>query len=127
MADNPALSAATEYAEVLPIYILDDVNAGDRGMGAASRVWLHHSLAALNKSLNGRLVLFRGNAREIIESLVTDLPVNSVSWNRCYELWEASTEILRAAGIILGVDYPEPILDLKVTRERVLARYKALR
>jgi deoxyribodipyrimidine photo-lyase len=41
--------------------------------------------------------------------------------------WEASAEILRAAGITLGIDYPAPILDLKVTRERALARYQALR
>jgi deoxyribodipyrimidine photo-lyase len=87
MADNPALSAAAECGDVLPIYILDDVNAGDWGMGAASRAWLHHSLVALNESLDGRLVLFRGNAREIIEALATGLPVNSVFWNRCYEPW----------------------------------------
>ena len=87
ITDNPALSAAAECGEVLPIYILDDVNAGDSAMGAASRVWLHHSLAALNESLNGRLVLFRGDAREIIKALVTGLPVNSVFWNRCYEPW----------------------------------------
>jgi deoxyribodipyrimidine photolyase len=31
-----------------------------------------------------------------------------------------------AAGVRLGVDYPRPILDLKVTRERALARFKAL-
>ena len=87
ITDNPALSAATESAEVLPIYILDDVNAQAWSMGAASRAWLHHSLAALNEALDGRLVLFRGDAREIIDALVTDLPVHSVFWNRCYEPW----------------------------------------
>ena len=87
ITDNPALSAATERGAVLPIYILDDVNAGDWRMGAASRAWLHHSLAALNESLDGRLLLFRGNAREIIKKLVNDLSVDSVFWNRCYEPW----------------------------------------
>ena len=41
--------------------------------------------------------------------------------------WDAPASDLRAAGIRLGVDYPEPILDLKVTRERALERFKALK
>jgi deoxyribodipyrimidine photo-lyase len=41
--------------------------------------------------------------------------------------WEASENDLRAAGIRLGVDYPEPIVDLKITRERALERFKALK
>ena len=45
LADNPALheTVATGHP-ILPIYILDDVNAGTWKMGGASRVWLHHSL-----------------------------------------------------------------------------------
>ena len=37
--DNPALHAAASKGTVLPVYILDDVHAGDAAMGAASR-WL---------------------------------------------------------------------------------------
>jgi deoxyribodipyrimidine photo-lyase len=40
--------------------------------------------------------------------------------------WEASEEVLTAAGIKLGKDYPVPILDLKTTRARALGRFKAL-
>ena len=40
--------------------------------------------------------------------------------------WEASDELLTAAGIKLGIDYPTPILDLKVTRERALESFRAL-
>ena len=39
---------------------------------------------------------------------------------------QADEAQLRKAGIKLGVDYPKPILDLKQTRERALARYKKL-
>jgi deoxyribodipyrimidine photo-lyase len=87
LADNPALQAAAEAGSVLPIYILDDVNAGAWRMGAASRTWLHQSLTALNHSLGGKLQLFCGDARAIIMSLVETLPVDTVLWNRCYEPW----------------------------------------
>jgi deoxyribodipyrimidine photo-lyase len=51
ISDNPALNAAAAAGDVLPIYILDDVNAADWAMGSASRAWLHHSLNALNLAL----------------------------------------------------------------------------
>jgi deoxyribodipyrimidine photo-lyase len=40
--------------------------------------------------------------------------------------WEAPREVLTAAGIRLGVHYPRPIVDLKVSRERALATLKKL-
>lgn len=42
--DNPGLIRAAENGSVLPIYILDDRNPGNKKMGQASRWWLHHSL-----------------------------------------------------------------------------------
>jgi len=45
---------------------------------------------------------------------------------RRHQPWTASAAELESAGITLGVDYPEPMLDLSVTRERALARFKAL-
>jgi deoxyribodipyrimidine photo-lyase len=44
LSDNPALTIAARQGNILPIYILDDDNAGEHAMGAASRWWLHHSL-----------------------------------------------------------------------------------
>jgi deoxyribodipyrimidine photo-lyase len=43
-----------------------------------------------------------------------------------HQPWKASDEQLTQAGIKLGVDYPHPMVDLKVTRERALERFKAL-
>ena len=40
--------------------------------------------------------------------------------------WQAPADQLRSAQIRLGVDYPEPILDLKLTRERALESYRSL-
>lgn len=85
--DNPALVKATTTGQILPIYILDDVNAQNWSMGAASRVWLHDSLKALNKALNGHLKLFVGDASAIIDELITSHNIDAVYWNRCYEPW----------------------------------------
>lgn len=40
--------------------------------------------------------------------------------------WMAPQTILSEAGVELGRHYPFPIVDLKITRERALAAYKAL-
>jgi deoxyribodipyrimidine photo-lyase len=37
--------------------------------------------------------------------------------------WEAPKEILESAGIELGKDYPEPIVDLKISRELALEAF----
>ena len=57
LSDNPAFTAACVAGNVLPIYILDDDNAGPDGMGSASRWWLHQSLNALSSALNGKLYI----------------------------------------------------------------------
>ncbi len=87
LADNPALHAAASKGDVLPVYILDDDNAGERKMGAASRVWLHTSLQKLNESLSGHLILQKGDAAKIIPELVKETGAKGVYWNRCYEPW----------------------------------------
>ena len=85
LQDNPALRAAADTGEVLPVFILDDDNAGKWRYGGASRVWLHHSLKSLSKSLKGALSIHRGRAEEIIPRLCRDHRITQVFWNRCYE------------------------------------------
>lgn len=41
--------------------------------------------------------------------------------------WEQPEIVLRAAGVILGKDYPEPMVDHKVAREAALAAFKNLK
>ena len=41
--------------------------------------------------------------------------------------WEAPEPALRAAGVVLGQNYPLPIVDLAQGRERALAAYAAIR
>ncbi len=87
LEDNPALSAAAASGPVLPVYILDDANAGYWKMGGASRWWLHHSLCRLNEALGGGLWVLSGDAEAELAGLCESLAVKKVVWNRCYEPW----------------------------------------
>lgn len=104
LSDNLALTEAARSGDVLPIYILDDENAGIHKMGGASRWWLHHSLLALDASLGGNLSVYRGNPAKILPQIIERHDVNSVCWNRCYEPWcmardEEIEETLSSVGI----------------------------
>lgn len=81
LEDNPALNAACEHGEIIPLFILDE---NDRDLGGASKWWLHHSLITLGKSL-GRLVLRKGDPLSILKSLLDETKADGVYWNRGYE------------------------------------------
>jgi len=88
LADNPALREAyDEERTILPVYILDDDNAGEWAMGEASRWWLHESLKSLNEDLVGKLCFAKGDAAKILPEIIKDSGADSVYWNRCYEPW----------------------------------------
>lgn len=88
LTDNPAFDAAIAMeAPVLPVYVFDNVSAGEQRMGAASRWWLHHSLESLNEDLDKGLMCLQGNAAELIPRLAQDTDAAGVFWNRCYEPW----------------------------------------
>lgn len=88
LKDNPALLAAHESGKlIIPLYILDDVNSGEWKMGGASRWWLHQSLGALNKSLNGELVFEVGDPEAILSDIICKTGADKIYWNRCYEPW----------------------------------------
>ncbi|MGI9380342.1 MAG: deoxyribodipyrimidine photo-lyase, partial [Methyloligellaceae bacterium] len=86
--DNPALTAAAESHDILPVYIQDMINAGHHFPGAASRWWLHRSLTDLNRNLDGHLRCYSGDPAEILRLLIDQYAVQAVSWNRCYEPWQ---------------------------------------
>ena len=41
--------------------------------------------------------------------------------------WEAPPKVLHNAGIVLGKDYPQPIVDLKTSRQRALDAYQQVK
>ncbi|WP_233205108.1 cryptochrome/photolyase family protein [Alkalicaulis satelles] len=108
LSDNPALlAAAASGAPVICVYVLDDVSPGVWKRGGASRWWLHHSLASLDKDLRAfgaGLTLLRGDARTVIPDLVKASGAHAVYWNRRYEAWartrdEAIKTSLKQAGV----------------------------
>ncbi|MBM3546626.1 MAG: deoxyribodipyrimidine photo-lyase [Alphaproteobacteria bacterium] len=95
LTDNPALTAAA-HGPVLPVFILDDTLPWSPG--AASRWWLHESLASLGRDLarlGAPLVLRRGPSLQVLEDLVAEAGITRVVWNRLYEpaAVERGTEI----------------------------------
>lgn len=93
LLDNPALihSCNSGY-KIIPVYILDDEDAGAWKMGGASRWWLHHSLHSLNNDLDGYLNTYKGCAADIIPTLARQYNAAAVFWNRCYEPWRVERD-----------------------------------
>lgn len=89
LADNAALSAACgEHADVLPVYIHEPQAVAPWQPGAASRWWLHHSLAALEETLRaigGMLHIAHGDSLTRLRELVRATGATAVYWNRQYE------------------------------------------
>lgn len=110
LADNPALAQALASGEaILPVYVLDDDDAGGFAPGAASRWWLHGSLEALDQALKARsggrgLVLRRGPAEREIVAAARSAGASAVVWNRLHEPWAVARDgrlkaALRASGV----------------------------
>jgi len=78
LSDNPALLAATQDATVVPVYGLIDEWA-PIPTGAASRVWLHHSLKQLSDQLGGHLSIL--TSMSDWDALIRQHSVTAVYWN----------------------------------------------
>ena len=87
LSDNPGLTKSLESKNVLPVYILDDINSGENKMGGASRWWLHRSLENLNKQLDNKISFYSGDPLEIFKNLIAKFNLKGIYWNRCYEPW----------------------------------------
>ncbi|QDQ40675.1 deoxyribodipyrimidine photo-lyase [Legionella geestiana] len=112
--DNPALNAAARAHEcIIPLFI-----GTERWMGkGAQHWWLHHSLKALADSLAHyglSLCLRRGDALEVLESLVRAHDIQAVYFNRSFEPEarredEAIAALLRSLGVRV-LDYNATLL-----------------
>jgi len=89
ITDNPALSAAVTACEsVVCLFIDDPQNQSVSQLGAASRVWLHHSLMSLQQSLEQRgasLVVAKGDSEQVLKLVGGYYGATHLFWNRCYD------------------------------------------
>jgi deoxyribodipyrimidine photo-lyase len=108
LADNPALAAAVNSgARIVAVYLHAPGEEGTWAPGAASRWWLHHSLAALDAALRTRgssLTLRTGPSLQALLDIARETGATAVHWNRVYEpaLVERDTRIkaeLRRQGL----------------------------
>lgn len=89
LADNPALAAAVHRGgPVIPVFIWAPDEEGDWPPGAASKWWLHHSLASLQTSfrqIGSELIIRRGPVAETLRQLAKETGAEAVFWNQRYE------------------------------------------
>ena len=86
--DNPALSAAASKGAVVALYIDATEDECQWPAGAASRVWLHHSLRSLANDLahaGTPLLIRRGPSKTVLHDVALEARASQVVWNRCYE------------------------------------------
>ncbi|MEO1595655.1 MAG: deoxyribodipyrimidine photo-lyase [Pseudomonadota bacterium] len=89
LTDQPALNDALDHCDrVVLLYIDDSETETDWAAGAASRWWLHQSLAALGREIASRgasLALRRGVALDALRAVSAETGATAVFWNRLYE------------------------------------------
>ena len=96
LSDHPALHAALEKAyAVLPVYIKEAPTPERRPLGAATKVWLHHALTALQSALEEKgstLVIKRGDALSVLKQLIDQTGATALYWSRRYGEQERATD-----------------------------------
>ena len=87
--DNPALAQAiSDGYRPLLVYIHDENEAGEWAPGAASKVWLHHSLLSLQQNIaerGGRLLLAKGNSQQELHRLQLETQAEALYFSNLYE------------------------------------------
>jgi len=87
--DHPALRAAIDRGgPIFPLFIWSPEEEHPWPPGAASRWWLHHSLARLDESLRSRgsrLILRTGPTLSALRTLISETGADALFWSRRYE------------------------------------------
>ncbi len=103
--DNPALAQAAEAGAVVPLYVLDEDSPGAFAPGGASKWWLHHSLMALDESLEklgSRLIIRQGKTADAARDVAEDTGADAVTLTRGYAPWHVRNE--RRLQDVLGTE-----------------------
>ncbi|EAQ13572.1 deoxyribodipyrimidine photo-lyase [Maritimibacter alkaliphilus HTCC2654] len=105
LSDHPALWAAANAGLVIPLFIRDQ---SVDGLGAAAKWRLGEGLRVFGEALEDRglkLILRRGNARDVLREVIEETGATEVHWSRLYdpEAIERDTDVksaLKEAGIV---------------------------
>ncbi|WP_182201428.1 cryptochrome/photolyase family protein [Paraliobacillus salinarum] len=84
--DNLAFTYAANEGNVIPVYILSDEE--DRAIGAASKWWLHHSLAHIKEKLarfDVPLIIKKGSHVKVLGELIDETNASAIYFNSCYD------------------------------------------
>ncbi len=95
LADNAALIAACKECDIVPVYIHAPQEQRHWAIGAASKVWLQHSLQQLESTLQGhgiRLILRTGSTIDNLIDVASRVSANKLFFNRRYEPWSRQLE-----------------------------------
>ena len=93
LEDNTALqtalhSASSRGGAVVPAFVWAPEEEGEWAPGAASRWWLHRSLAGLSTALEqagSNLVIRKGSSLEVLTALARETDAGAVHFNRRFE------------------------------------------
>ncbi len=88
LSDNPALQAACQHKNLLPIFIWAPEEETPWQPGEASNWWLHHSLKSLNSDLiaqGSQLFLAKGASLKCLQEIIKTTGARAIYWNRRYE------------------------------------------
>ena len=116
--DHPALAAAAQAGEVLPVYVLDPDELAGAGPGRLG--WLAATLRATAKSFDGRLCVRLGDPAEVLPALAHQMGATAVQVTAATEP-DGRTRDDRVAGALaeLGVDWLATGSPYAVTPGRV--------
>lgn len=95
LKDNTALAAASAADQVVPVYILSDWKKGHAWTGPNRQHFLCESLKELAeglKGIDGRLLVRRGRADEVLRELLEETGAEAVYFNRDPDLYGREME-----------------------------------
>lgn len=118
LTDQPALTAAIDRGgAVLPVFIWAPEEEEPWSPGAASRWWLHHSLAAQSEPFDPDGAYLRQWLPELAK----------LSTSAIQQPWTLAQAESMAINAGLSRDYPRPVVDLAASRVEALVGYARLK
>ncbi len=105
--ENPALTEAASFDELIPVYIWDEGNSNPWRPGEASKWWLHQTLKIFQKrlaELGSDLILLKGSPHEQLLHIAKKSGATAILWNCSYDPSESNIVKAVQKALHLKVD-----------------------